>query len=76
MRDVEEYIFPHLDSSQRPSPVLESLVAQGATGVKTGRGFYEWTHEQTKKIIQDRDAVLLRILYGIVSSKSARDCRS
>ena len=73
VREVEETIFPHLDSSPRPSPVLKALVAEGATGVKTGRGFYEWTPEKTQKMIQDRDAVLLRILHGIGSPKLVRD---
>jgi 3-hydroxybutyryl-CoA dehydrogenase len=72
VRAVEETIFPHLDASQRPSPVLESLVAEGATGVKTGRGFYEWPPEKAQKLIRDRDAVLLRILHGIVPPKSVK----
>jgi hypothetical protein len=53
--------------------VLEGLVAAGATGVRAGRGFYEWTPEKVQEIIQQRDAVLLRIIHEIVSPAGDRD---
>ena len=65
-RDIHKYLFPYLESATKPSPVLESLVSEGATGVKAGRGFYEWTPEKIRQIIQQRDTVLLRILYEII----------
>jgi len=71
-RDIHHYLFPHLESSQTPSPALEDRVAAGATGVRAGRGFYEWTPEKVQQIIQQRDAVLLRIIHEIVSPAGAR----
>jgi 3-hydroxybutyryl-CoA dehydrogenase len=71
-RDIHHYLFPHLESSQAPSPALEDRVAAGATGVRAGRGFYEWTPEKVRQIIQQRDAVLLRIIHDIVSPAGAR----
>ena len=70
---IHKYLFPYLDSSQRPSPALEELVAAGATGVRAGRGFYEWTPQRVQQLIQQRDAVLLRIIHEIVSPASALD---
>ena len=32
-----------------PSFLLDSLVKQGFLGVKTGRGFYEYNHDESKK---------------------------
>jgi len=69
--DVEKYLFPHLDASAEPSPLLTELIAQGALGVKTGRGLYEWTPEKIRLIIERRDAVLLRIIHGIVPQEVA-----
>ncbi len=65
-RDIHKYLFPYLDSATKPSPVLENLVSEGATGVKAGRGFYEWTPDKVQQIIRQRDTVLLRILYEII----------
>ena len=64
---IHEYLFPHLDASQEPSPTLKDLVAAGATGVKAGRGFYEWTPEKIRQIIQQRDMVLLKIIHDIIA---------
>jgi 3-hydroxybutyryl-CoA dehydrogenase len=65
-RDIHEYLLPHLESSPKPSPILERLVAEGATGVKAGRGFYEWTPEKIQQVIEQRDTVLLRIINEII----------
>jgi 3-hydroxybutyryl-CoA dehydrogenase len=72
-RDIHKYLFPYLESSQNPSPALEDLVAAGATGVRAGRGFYEWTPQRVQQVIQQRDAVLLRIIHEIVAPASALD---
>jgi 3-hydroxybutyryl-CoA dehydrogenase len=71
--DIHKYLFPYLESSQNPSPALEDLVAAGATGVRAGRGFYEWTPEKVQQVIQQRDAVLLRIIHEIVSPATTLD---
>jgi 3-hydroxybutyryl-CoA dehydrogenase len=65
-RDIHRYLFPHLEAATTPAPVLEKLIAEGATGVKAGRGFYEWTPDKIQQIIQQRDTVLLRILHEII----------
>jgi 3-hydroxybutyryl-CoA dehydrogenase len=65
--DIHEYLFPYLNASSEPSVVLKDLVAAGATGVKAGKGFYEWTPEKIQQIIARRDVVLLRILHEIIA---------
>jgi 3-hydroxybutyryl-CoA dehydrogenase len=71
-RDIHSYLFPHLESSHNPSPALEDLVAAGATGVRAGRGFYDWTPEKVRQIIQQRDTILLRIVHQIVAPAGDR----
>lgn len=41
-------IYPDLCNASVPSAVLTGLVAAGHLGMKTGRGFYEWTPERIK----------------------------
>ena len=67
-RDIHEYLLPYLESSREPSPVLDALVSDGATGVKAGRGFYDWTPEKIQEMIQKRDSVFLRIIHEIIGS--------
>jgi 3-hydroxybutyryl-CoA dehydrogenase len=63
---IQKYLFPYLESSPEPSPLLSDLVAAGATGVKTGRGFYEWSPDRIQQLIRQRDMVLLRIIHEII----------
>jgi 3-hydroxybutyryl-CoA dehydrogenase len=65
--EIHKYLFPFLEDSKIPSPCLDELVDRGATGVKAGRGFYEWPPEKVRKLIKSRDTVLLKILKEIVS---------
>ncbi len=45
-------LFPHLASSSEVPPVLKDKVARGELGVKTGKGFYEWTPESAEALRQ------------------------
>ncbi|MGC8491817.1 MAG: 3-hydroxyacyl-CoA dehydrogenase family protein [Syntrophobacteraceae bacterium] len=65
--EVHKYLFPHLDASTEPSPLLTTLVARGERGAKSGRGFYPWPPEKLRRIIEARDGVLLKIIHEIVS---------
>jgi len=65
-RDIHRYLFPYLEAATKPAPILETLISEGATGVRAGRGFYEWTPEKIRQIIEQRDTVLLRILHEII----------
>lgn len=60
--NISTYLFNDMDNSTEPSPLLESKVAGGELGAKTGRGFYEWTGENGKNLIRERDRRLLQAL--------------
>jgi 3-hydroxybutyryl-CoA dehydrogenase len=47
---VAEEIMPDLNTSREPSPLLYEMVERGTLGVKTGRGFYEWTPESAEAL--------------------------
>ena len=59
--DVHQYLFPDLENRSTPSPLLKTLVDQKTTGVKAKKGFYRWTDESIRQIIQRRDKALLKI---------------
>lgn len=45
---IQRILFPDLCASPEPSPLVVEKVERGELGVKTGRGFYEWTEESAE----------------------------
>jgi len=54
-------LIPHISHSKEPSPLLEEKVREGQLGMKTGRGFYQWTEES----IQAMNERLRKWLVGV-----------
>lgn len=50
-----------LVSEDRPSAALDDLVSRGHLGVKTGRGFYDYTGQDMAEIHAKRDRLLIRM---------------
>jgi 3-hydroxybutyryl-CoA dehydrogenase len=57
--DIHKTIIPELCSVSRPDPFLESQVAAGRLGFKTGMGFRSWTQSQMDELKQRLAAHLL-----------------
>jgi 3-hydroxybutyryl-CoA dehydrogenase len=52
VEDVTSWLFPFLETSPVVPPIVIQKVQQGALGVKTGKGFYEWTPESADALRQ------------------------
>jgi len=48
--DIHKVILHDLNRSQVPSPLLVEKVKKGELGVKTGKGFYDWTPEKADEV--------------------------
>ena len=59
---IHEYILKHLESSPEPSPYLKALVEKGDLGFKTGKGFQEWTPEETQASYKRLQEYLMKVL--------------
>ncbi|MCL5125735.1 MAG: 3-hydroxyacyl-CoA dehydrogenase NAD-binding domain-containing protein [Deltaproteobacteria bacterium] len=59
--EVHENLFPHLETTAKPLPVLAEKVEQGDLGAKTGRGFHKWPKEKLEQVLTERDHFLLKI---------------
>jgi 3-hydroxybutyryl-CoA dehydrogenase len=59
---VSKRLFKDLDNDPQPSTFLETMVAEGRTGIKSGKGFYNWTPDNIASTIKKRDEHLLKIL--------------
>ena len=59
---IHDVILRHLEASPEPSPLLARYTGEHQLGMKTGKGFYEWTPE-TAQGVRDR---LMRHLRGVI----------
>jgi 3-hydroxybutyryl-CoA dehydrogenase len=46
---VAEALYPHLYNESAPAPVVKRLVDEGRLGMKSRRGFWEWSDESMAK---------------------------
>jgi 3-hydroxybutyryl-CoA dehydrogenase len=60
--EVEKYLMPELDRGTDPSPVLEDLIEEGRTGIRSGRGIYDWGDSDPEEVYEKRDETLLSYL--------------
>jgi 3-hydroxybutyryl-CoA dehydrogenase len=58
---IQRYLFPDLAGSLTPSPLVVQKVEGGELGVKTGRGFYDWTPESAEAWRRRMTEGLLRL---------------
>jgi 3-hydroxybutyryl-CoA dehydrogenase len=49
-RDVHRVLFPDLKSDTAPSPLLDRLIAEGHTGMKSGQGLLDWTAAEAEAV--------------------------
>jgi 3-hydroxybutyryl-CoA dehydrogenase len=59
---IHNVILRHLEASPEPSPLLARYADEQRLGMKTGRGFYEWTPESAQRV-RER---LTRYLRGVI----------
>lgn len=59
---VHQSLLPDLDQTPSPQPLLTDLVAAGHLGMKTGKGFREWTTESAQGV---RDALARHLAQAV-----------
>ncbi len=62
MLDVQSYLQKEIDGGPDPSPLLREKVKRGELGIKSGRGFYNWSPEAIADVKRRRDSALLGLL--------------
>ena len=63
---IHDYLFPHIESSTKPSPLLKEKLDEGKLGFKTGEGFLKWSE-------QDIEASQKNLIEGLIKVARALD---
>jgi 3-hydroxybutyryl-CoA dehydrogenase len=58
---ISSYLFKDLSNDKEVSPLLENAYINGNLGVKSGKGFYDYSNGKDKEIISKRDNVLIKL---------------
>lgn len=58
---ASSYLMPHLSTANQPQPILHELVERGELGIKTGKGFYDWTPKAAEALQQRIARALVEI---------------
>ncbi len=61
-RNIQRVIFPDLERSTEPSPLLDRLIEEGKLGMHTGEGLRRWTPDEIAKTKRALSAHLLDTL--------------
>ena len=68
---VMENLLPRIRSSTEPSETLKTLVSQGDDGIKSGKGFYDYSADgsegEVEETIRKRDQEFLQRLKNFYS---------
>ena len=59
---AQRSIVPSLSHTGVPSPVLQDMVARGDVGIRSGKGFYDWSGRDTSNLQQRANERLQRLL--------------
>lgn len=64
--NISRYLYADLNARKTPSPLLESYVAQGRLGAKSGEGFYRWDNQEIESRA-DRERELLEQVIALAN---------
>lgn len=59
---ISNYLFKELSAEKTSSKLLSDLVESGNYGIKSGKGFYDYSEGKGKKVIEDRDKKFIKML--------------
>jgi 3-hydroxybutyryl-CoA dehydrogenase len=60
--NISSYLFADLSKASEPSKLMQKIVEEGNLGLKSGKGFYDWTPEMKEKMVRLRTETLMDFL--------------
>jgi 3-hydroxybutyryl-CoA dehydrogenase len=62
IEQIQSYLNADLSDAKGPMPLIREMLAAGHTGMRSGRGFHEWTEESKAEILDRRDRQIVNQL--------------
>jgi 3-hydroxybutyryl-CoA dehydrogenase len=62
VHSTQTNVLPDIDNRPGPNPYLTRLMEEGNLGYKTGRGFYDWSVKDMKKLEKKRNHFIIEAL--------------
>lgn len=56
---VQETVLPDINADRHANEYIRKLVAEGSLGVKSGKGFYDWSERDIGKDMEKRDRFII-----------------
>jgi 3-hydroxyacyl-CoA dehydrogenase len=56
---VSERVFKGLSNATEPSPILVEKVAKGELGIKSGKGWYDYSGRERTEVLEEKNLRLL-----------------
>jgi 3-hydroxybutyryl-CoA dehydrogenase len=66
---IHRYLLPELEHSEAPNPLLVDSVTRDELGIKTGKGFYDWSHRDSAEVEAARNEEIARQLRRLQQTK-------
>jgi 3-hydroxybutyryl-CoA dehydrogenase len=64
---ITETLYPDLEDTKEAPPLARAMVARGELGLKTGKGFYDWSGQNPAEVIRRKDQQIVKLLKFLTS---------
>lgn len=62
IRNVLTYLYPSLDKSSEPPKFLSKMIENGELGVKSGKGFHDYTDKDMQESMKQKESATFQLL--------------
>ena len=69
---VADHLWRHLGGWEEPLAYLRAMVERGETGLKSGKGYYDWAGMDPTAVRSEKDEHLLRRTEQVMADYRAR----
>ena len=59
---IQRELWPEIDGSVEPNPEVVSMVERGQLGLKTGRGFFDWSGQDPEQVLRAQNEALVDMM--------------